>query len=144
MNSIFGNYTLQDVKKLERNTMLSHLGIEITSIDNNAVKGKMSVDHRTCQPMGILHGGASCALAESLASIGALLTLKDDTYVAVGMEINANHVRPVKEGFVYGTAKPFHLGKKTQVWTIEILNEKNQPVCISRMTIAIGRLQIKV
>ena len=144
MNSIFGNYTLQDVKKLERNTMLSHLGIEITSIDNNAVKGKMPVYHRTCQPMGILHGGASCALAESLASIGAFLTLKDDTYVAVGMEINANHVRPVKEGFVYGTAKPFHLGKKTQVWTIEILNEKNQPVCISRMTIAIGRLQLKV
>ncbi|HNU47685.1 MAG TPA: hotdog fold thioesterase, partial [Bacteroidia bacterium] len=70
MNSIFGNHTLQDVKKLESNTMLSHLGIEITSIDNNAVKGKMPVDHRTCQPMGILHGGASCALAESLASIG--------------------------------------------------------------------------
>lgn len=89
-------YIARCKKKLERNTMLSHLGIEITSIDNNAVKGKMSVDHRTCQPMGILHGGASCALAESLASIGAFLTLKDDTYVAVGMEINANHVRPVK------------------------------------------------
>ena len=144
MNSIFGNYTLQDVKKLESNTMLGYLGIEITSIDNNVVKGKMSVDHRTCQPMGILHGGASCALAESLASIGAFLTLKDNTYVAVGMESNANHVRPVKEGFVYGTAKPFHLGKKTQVWTIEILNEKNQPVCISRMTIAVGRLHLSV
>lgn len=144
MDSIFGSYTLEEVKLMGKNTMLNHIGIEITSIKNNTIKGKMPVDNRTRQPKGIMHGGASCVLAESLASLGAFLTLKDKSATCVGMEINANHVRPVKEGFVYGTAKPFHLGKKTQVWTIEILNEKHQPVCISRMTIAIGRLHLKV
>lgn len=137
MKSIFGLYTLEQVRKIGSNTMFEHLGMEITSIDNNKISGKMPVDHRTVQPMHILHGGASCALAESIASVGAYLTVNPETHYCVGMEINANHLRPVKGGYVYGVASPLHIGKTSQVWSIEIRNEEGKLVCISRMTIAV-------
>ena len=117
--------------------MLEHLAIEITELGNDYVKGRMPVDHRTVQPMNILHGGASVALAESLGSIGAYLTVDPTRNHCVGMEINANHLRPVSSGYVYATAKPIHLGKKSQVWSIEIVDEKGKFVCISRITMAV-------
>ena len=137
MKSIFGNYTLDQVRGIGNKTMFEHLGMEITSIDNNKICGKMPVDHRTVQPMQILHGGASCALAETLASIGAFLTVNPETHYCVGMVINANHLRPAKSGFVYGEASPVHMGRTSQVWSIEIRNEEQKLICISRMTIAV-------
>ncbi|MDQ3050315.1 MAG: hotdog fold thioesterase [Bacteroidota bacterium] len=131
------NYLQEEIKFLSRNNMLEHLGIEITDLGDDYIKGRMPVDHRTVQPMNILHGGASVALAESLGSIGAYLTVDPEKYHCVGMEINANHLRPVSSGFVYGTAKPLHIGGKTQVWSIEIVNENNKLVCISRITMAV-------
>ncbi len=117
--------------------MLEHLGIELVELGDNYLIGKMPVDHRTVQPMNILHGGASVALAESLGSIGSYLTVDHSLYQCVGVEINANHIRPVSKGFVYGMAKPIHLGNKSQVWSIEITNEEKKLVCISRITMAV-------
>jgi len=133
----FKQYTIEELKFLTTNNMLEHLGIEITEIGADYLKGKMPVDHRTVQPMSILHGGASVALAESMGSIGAYLTVDPLKYHCVGMEINANHLRPVSSGYVHATAKPLHIGSKTQVWSIEIMNEKNKLVCISRITMAV-------
>ncbi|HMT28728.1 MAG TPA: hotdog fold thioesterase [Bacteroidia bacterium] len=130
-------FTLEELTPLQSNNMLAHLGIEITELGENYIIGKMPVDHRTVQPMNILHGGASVALAESLGSIGSYLTVDHKKYHCVGMEINANHLRPVSSGYVYGTAKPIHLGTKSQVWSIEIVNEENKLVCISRITMAV-------
>lgn len=97
----------------------------------------MPVDHRTKQPYGLLHGGASVVLAETLGSVAAHCCVDADKQFCVGLEINANHLRSVREGFVYGTAQPLHIGKKTQVWEIRITNESHQLVCISRITIAV-------
>ena len=133
----YRHYLLGEIKFLSKNNMLEHLGIEITELGDDFIKGKMPVDHRTIQPMNILHGGASVALAESLGSIGAYLTVDPERFRSVGMEINANHLRPVSSGWVYGTAKPFHIGNRTQVWSIEIVNEENKLVCVSRITMAI-------
>lgn len=117
--------------------MVDHLGIEITETGPDFLCGKMPVDHRTHQPMGLLHGGASVALAETLASIGATLQVDPNQKFCVGLEINANHVRSVSEGWVYGKATAIHVGKKTQVWETKITNENGELVCISRMTVAI-------
>ncbi|MBK6643780.1 MAG: hotdog fold thioesterase [Bacteroidia bacterium] len=133
----FANYSLTDILPLTKNNMVEHLGIEITEIGSDFLKGKMPVDHRTVQPMNILHGGASVALAETLGSIAAVLTVDASKYSCVGMEINANHIRPVSSGYVYATARPVHLGKKSQVWSIEIVNEEGKMVCISRITMAV-------
>lgn len=133
----FANYSLKDILPLTKNNMVEHLGIEITEIGSDFLKGKMPVDHRTVQPMNILHGGASVALAETLGSIAAVLTVDASKYSCVGMEINANHIRPVSSGCVYASARPVHLGKKSQVWTIEIVNEEGKMVCISRITMAV-------
>jgi 1,4-dihydroxy-2-naphthoyl-CoA hydrolase len=130
-------YKIEDIAFLCKNNMLEHLAIEITELGNDYVKGRMPVDHRTVQPMNILHGGASVALAESLGSIGSFLTVDPTKYHCVGMEINANHLRPVSTGYVYATARPIHLGNRTQVWSIEIVNEENKLVCISRITMAV-------
>lgn len=118
-------------------TILKQLGIEITEIGDDFVKGKMPVDARTHQGSGILHGGASVVLAESLGSIGANMVIDISKFIAVGLDINANHLRPVYSGFVYGTAKPIHIGNKTQVWNIEIADDKGKQVCISRLTMAV-------
>lgn len=133
----FANYTLTDILPLTKNNMVEHLGIEIIEIGSDFLKGKMPVDHRTVQPMNILHGGASVALAETLGSIAAVLTVDASKYSCVGMEINANHLRPVSSGYVYATARPVHVGKKSQVWSIDIVNEEGKIVCISRITMAV-------
>ncbi|MFH5833046.1 hotdog fold thioesterase [Halalkalibaculum sp. DA384] len=114
------------------------LGIEFTSFKPDEVKATMPVDENTVQPFGILHGGASVALAETLASIGAWLNVKDDSKTAVGIEINANHLRSVKKGSrVMGTATPVHIGRSVQVWETAIETEEGKLVCISRCTLAI-------
>lgn len=133
----FSNYTLTDILPLTKNNMVEHLGIEIIEIGSDFLRGKMPVDHRTVQPMNILHGGASVALAETLGSTAAVLTVDASKYSCVGMEINANHLRPVSSGYVYATARPVHVGKKSQVWSIDIVNEEGKMVCISRITMAV-------
>jgi 1,4-dihydroxy-2-naphthoyl-CoA hydrolase len=117
-----------------------HIGIEFIEIGDDYIVAKMPVDHRTRQPLGLLHGGASCVLAESLGSIAGSLCIDQTKQVAVGLEINANHIRAVKDGFVYGTARPIHVGKSTQVWDIKILTEDKKLVCISRLTLAVKDL----
>jgi len=119
------------------NTMMETLGMCITAIGDDWVQGTMPVDHRTHQPYGLLHGGASVALAETLGSIAAMLTLDPTQEIAVGLDINANHVRGVRSGTVTGTAKMLHLGRTTQVWEIRIENEEGALVCISRITMAV-------
>lgn len=113
------------------------MGIEITEIGDDFIKGKMPVDDRTRQPYGMLHGGASLVLAESLGSIAATFTVDQSKQYCVGLDINANHVRAVKEGFVYGITRPLHIGKSTHVWEIKITNEEHKLVCISRITMAV-------
>jgi 1,4-dihydroxy-2-naphthoyl-CoA hydrolase len=117
--------------------MVSHIGIEYTEIGNNYICAKMPVDSRTIQPYGLLHGGASVTLAETLGSVGSTLCINTNLYNCVGLEINANHVRSVKSGFVYGKATLIHFGRKTHIWDIKITNEANDLVCISRLTVAI-------
>jgi len=120
-----------------KGNMSEYLGIEITDVDHDQISGRMPVDHRTKQPLGLLHGGASVVLAETLGSIAANASVDTDLYYCVGLEINANHIRSVREGFVYGTAKALHVGRKTQVWEVRITNQEQQLVCISRLTVAV-------
>jgi 1,4-dihydroxy-2-naphthoyl-CoA hydrolase len=135
---IFLSYTSLDRLNLtSQNTMVSHLGIEFTHIGTDHLEATMPVDSRTKQPMGLLHGGANVVLAETLGSVASSLTIDTDKYSCVGLEINANHLKSVKEGKVLGVAKPVHLGKSTQVWEVKIYNSKNQLCCISRITMAI-------
>ena len=134
--------TPEILNSFNKNTLAQTLGIEITEIGANFLRGRMPVDARTHQPFGLLHGGASVALAETLGSCAGHLTLTDDRMV-VGLEINANHVRGAKSGFVYGTARPLHLGGRTQVWEIKIEDESNALVCISRITLAVIPKPIK-
>lgn len=129
--------TLDTLNEWRKNTMVEHLGIEITEFGEGFICGKMPVDHRTHQPMGLLHGGASVALAETLASIGANIHVDQTKKACVGLEINANHVRSVREGWVYGKSTALHLGKTTQVWETKITTETGDTVCISRMTVAV-------
>ncbi|HEY9366663.1 MAG TPA: hotdog fold thioesterase [Agromyces sp.] len=118
-------------------TLIRTLGIELTETTDGSLKGRMPVDHRTRQPGGVLHGGASVALAETLASWGATLTVDPAKFYCVGMEINANHVRPVADGWVYGEAVPLTRGRTTQVWDIKITDAAGKLVCISRCTMAV-------
>jgi 1,4-dihydroxy-2-naphthoyl-CoA hydrolase len=118
-------------------TMIEHLGIEVIEIGDDWLRARMPVDHRTVQPQGRLHGGASVALAETAGSIAANLALSSPEQLAVGLDINANHIRPAKGGYVYGTAQPESLGRTTQVWTIRITDEEDRLVCISRLTMAV-------
>lgn len=128
---------IEKINALSQNTLVETLGIEITEVGERFICGKMPVDARTHQPMGILHGGASVALAETLGSIGASLQVDTATKACVGLEINANHLRPARNGFVYGRATAIHIGRKTQVWEIKITNEDDSLVCISRLTVAV-------
>jgi 1,4-dihydroxy-2-naphthoyl-CoA hydrolase len=120
-----------------KNTMMETLGIVITEIGDDYLRGTMPVDHRTHQPFGLLHGGASVALAETLGSTAAMLTLDPAQELTVGLDINANHVRGVRSGSVTGTARPLHLGRTTQVWEIRIETKDGALVCISRLTMAV-------
>ena len=121
----------------EANSLAAHLGIVITAIGDDFITATMPVDVRTVQPHGRLHGGASVALAETVGSLAANLTLDPAQQIAVGLDINANHIRPVKQGLVIATAHPEALGRTTQVWSIRIVDEQDRLVCISRLTIAI-------
>ena len=129
--------TLEALQAMSRRTMVEHIGIEITRVGENSIEARMPVDHRTHQPYGLLHGGASVALAETLGSVAAHCTLTDSAKYCVGVEINANHIRSVRSGYVVGVAPPIHLGNRTQVWEIRISNEQQELVCISRITMAI-------
>jgi len=120
-----------------QNTMTSTIGIEITDIGDNFICGNMPVDERTTQPFGLLHGGASAALAETLGSIGGGIKVYSNNETVVGIEINANHLKSVRDGWVYGKATPIRIGKKIQVWNIEITNEDDDLICVSRLTLAV-------
>ena len=137
MSIWFRDYTPQEINFIMRETMITTLGIEITEIGADYLTARMPVDRRTCQPMGILHGGASVALAETIGSCGANLVIDRENYVCVGLEINANHIRSASSGYVIGTARPLHLGKSTQVWEMQIRDEEGGLVCASRMTNAV-------
>jgi len=143
MSIWFKDYKLEDILWMSKGTMVEAIGIEITEIAADSLKGRMPVDHRTMQPMKILHGGASAALAETLGSVAAGLVIDATKYICVGLDINANHLRPASSGFVYGEAKPIHLGKKTHVWSIEIKNEEGKLVCISRLTMSVLEMNSK-
>ena len=137
--SIWYNKSLKitDLGAIEPGTMAEFLGMEWTEIGDDYVKIKMPVDQRTKQPYGLLHGGASCALAETIGSVASQLVLDANKFICVGLEINANHVRSARSGFVTGIAKPLHLGGTTHVWDIKIYDDKEQLICISRLTLAI-------
>ncbi|MCW5911911.1 MAG: hotdog fold thioesterase [Cyclobacteriaceae bacterium] len=119
------------------NTMVAHLGIEYTRVGTDFIEARMPVDNRTRQPLGLLHGGASVVLAETLGSVAATCCVNAAVQYCVGLEINANHIKSVRDGYVTGTAKPVHIGKRTQVWEIRIVNEQQELVCISRITMAV-------
>lgn len=135
---IFPEYLeLEALNSMGEGCMVEHLGIQFTEIGDNFLVATMPVDHRTKQPLGLLHGGASVALAETMGSLGATLCLDLNKQYAVGLEINTNHIKSAKKGVVTGKASPIHLGRGTHVWSIEIKNEDNQLVAISRITMAI-------
>jgi 1,4-dihydroxy-2-naphthoyl-CoA hydrolase len=123
------------------NTLLKALGIEITHLEEGKVIATMPVDERTRQPFGLLHGGASVALAETVASVGAYELVNKETEAVAGLEINANHVRPKTEGVVTAVGTVLHQGKSTQVWDIKITDEKDRLVCVSRCTMAVIKLK---
>ncbi|MFT3945424.1 MAG: hotdog fold thioesterase [Agriterribacter sp.] len=130
-------FSLEQLLNSSKGTLAEHLGILFSETGDNYIKATMPVDHRTKQPYGLLHGGASVALAETLGSVASSLVIDPDKSLCVGLEINANHMRAVKEGLVTGTATPIHLGSSTHVWEIKIHDEKGKLVCISRLTVAI-------
>lgn len=134
---IDANISLEDINKFNKGCMVSHIGIEYTEVGEDFLCGKMPVDERTKQPLGLLHGGANVTLAETLGSMAAQLCLDQSKEYAVGLDINANHLKAAKSGHVYGKALAIHIGKKTHVWEIKITNDEDQLVCISRLTMAI-------
>ena len=136
--SIFRTKATPDIlNDFSRNTLAEHIGIEFTAIGEDYLEARMPVDPRTHQPMGLLHGGASVVLAETLGSVGATLCVDQNRQFCVGLEINANHLKGVRNGFVTGVAKPVHIGGKTHVWEIRISNEQKELICVSRITMAV-------
>lgn len=134
--------TVDELNQFSQNTLGSHLGIEMLEIGDDFISARMPVDERTVQPFGILHGGASVALAETLGSVAGTLCIDTDRNIIVGLEINANHVRavplvPSQHRWVVGTTRPVHLGGLTQVWQTHIRDEQERLVCLSRLTIAV-------
>ena len=130
-------FSLQKLQAMSAGTMGEHIGIEFTEIGDDYLKATMPVDHRTRQPYGLLHGGASVALAETLGSVASSLVLDTSVFICVGLEINANHIRSARQGLVTGIAVPIHLGSSTHVWDIKIYDERERLLCISRLTVAI-------
>lgn len=129
--------SLEHFRKIENGTMAEHLGIEWVEIGDNFLKATMPVDHRTKQPYGLLHGGASCVLAETIGSVASAMVVDHAKFYCVGLEINANHIRSAKEGVVTGTATPLHLGATTHVWDIRIHDMNEKLICVSRLTVAV-------
>ena len=130
-------FTLDALNESMVGTLGEVLGIVVTRIGPDHLSGTMPVDRRTIQPYGLLHGGASVALAETLGSLGASLSIDPQRQICVGQEINANHVRAMREGTVTGTARPLHLGARSQVWDIRIVDEAQRLVCVARLTMAV-------
>ena len=137
MSIWFQPFTLNELNRYQQQTLVTHLGIRYTEIGDDYLKAVMPVDERTKQPAGILHGGASVALAETLGSTGANLVVDRKQKLCVGLDINANHIRAMRSGEVTGTARPLHIGGSTQVWEIRIADEADRLVCISRITMAV-------
>ncbi len=129
--------SLRDFDGLGKQTLGEHIGIRFSEVGENYLKATMPVDHRTRQPYGLLHGGASVALAETIGSVGAAMVIDSEKFICVGQEINANHLRGVREGLVTGIAKPVHIGSSSHVWEIKIYDEAEKLICISRITVAI-------
>lgn len=129
--------TLDALNAMNKNTIMEHLDIVFTEIGEDFISAKMPVDHRHHQPFGLLHGGASVVLAETLGSTAAHASIDLNKKICVGLEINANHLRGVKSGFIHGTARAIHIGKSTQVWEIKISNDDKQAICVSRITMAV-------
>lgn len=128
--------SLEAMTAFMADTLASHIGIEFTELGDASITARMPVDARTRQAYGIMHGGASATLAETIGSVAGYLSAPENKLV-VGLELNCNHIRSMREGFVYGTASPLHLGGSTQVWDIRIVNEAKQLVCIARLTLAV-------
>jgi 1,4-dihydroxy-2-naphthoyl-CoA hydrolase len=135
--SWFTKFTPEQLNDRPTNHMGAFLGIKFTEVADDALTATMPVDESTHQPAGILHGGASVVLAETLGSVASYMCIDPQKYQAVGLEVNANHLRPVKSGLVTGICKPLHIGAKTHVWEIKIYNDKGKINCISRLTVAI-------
>ena len=137
--SIWFNKSLSvdSLKSFGINTMVKHLGMDWVAIGNDYIKMSMPIDERTKQPYGLLHGGASCALAETVGSIASQCVIDPDKFICVGIEINANHVRSARQGYVNATCTPLHIGASTHIWDIKIHDEREKLVCISRLTVAI-------
>ena len=131
------NLSLDSLNAWGKNSMTDFLDIKFSKIGEDFLEATMPVDNRTKQPLGLLHGGANVVLAETLGSVAATLTVDQNKQYCVGLEINANHLKSVKDGLVRGVTRPVHLGKKTQVWEIKIYNEQDELTCISRITMAI-------
>lgn len=132
----FHPYTLEQVH-FKRICMPHHVGMEFIELGDDYLRARMPVDDRTRQPYGLLHGGASVVLAETVGSTGANLVVDPEKYSCVGQEINANHVRGARDGWVIGTARPYHIGKRSHVWEIRVADEQDRLVCISRLTMAV-------
>lgn len=133
----FRPYTISDLNKRSEHTMIDFLGIKFTEITEDTMSATMPASERTRQPLGIVHGGANVVLAETIASTAANSVIDIDKYYCVGLEINANHIRSVKNGIVTGITRPIHLGRSTQVWLIDIYNEEGKLTCASRMTASV-------
>ncbi len=133
----FKEFPLDYARDKGRETLIDRLGIELLEAGDEYLKARMPVDRRTHQPAGFLPGGASVVLAETLASWAATFCVDQSKHHCVGLEVNANHVRPVRDGHVVGTARPLHLGKSTQIWEIRITDQRDKLVCVSRVTMAV-------
>ena len=131
------NLSAADFKEMNDDTMGKHIGLAFSEVGPDFLKATMPVDHRTRQPYGLLHGGASCVLAETLGSVASAMVIDPAKFICVGLEINANHVRSARDGFVTGTCTPIHIGASTHVWDIKIHDERNKLICVSRLTVAI-------
>lgn len=129
--------TLDDIKNFGMDTMSSYLGMQWIEVGEDFLKLSMPVNEKTRQPYGILHGGASCALAETIGSVASALVIDTEKFICVGLEINANHIRSASNGFVTGHCVPLHIGKSTHVWDIKIYDENEKMICVSRLTVAI-------
>ncbi|HKL61766.1 MAG TPA: hotdog fold thioesterase [Woeseiaceae bacterium] len=134
---------LEEVQKLQKGTINEHIGVQVSEIGDDYLCGTMPVDERTRQPYGVLHGGATVVLAETLGSISAALSVDPARYRCMGLEVNANHLRAVREGIVTGTARPFHQGRTTQVWGIEVTDEEGRRTAVCRITMAVLDLQAR-
>jgi 1,4-dihydroxy-2-naphthoyl-CoA hydrolase len=129
--------SVEQIREFSRETLAETIGIRVTEIGPDFLRATMPVNPKVHQPMGVLHGGASVALAETVGSVAAMLCVDGEKYVCLGQEINANHLRPISSGIVTATARPFHIGKRSHVWSIEIRDEAERLVCVSRLTMAV-------